>query len=112
MLKLLKNPLFIIIATIITIVFYISLSKTQQKTLSTDQKIESSQEEKIQLEVENKILEQKLQTSNPEYSIRDEFLMQKEGEYVVKVPSLPEESEEDKSNKEESNLNKWKKVIF
>ncbi|MDH5533151.1 MAG: hypothetical protein OEX81_01850 [Candidatus Pacebacteria bacterium] len=112
MFKLFRNPLFIIIATAITIVFYISLSKTQQKTLSTDQKIKLSQEEKIKLEAENKILEQKLQTSNPEFSIRDEFLMYKEGEYVVKVPSLPKEDEESEKNKEESNLDKWRKLIF
>ena len=112
MLKLLKNPLVTIFITVITIVFYISLSKTQQKTLSTDQKIALTQEKKEQLEKEKESLEQKLQTSNPEYSIRDEFLMLKEGEYVVKVPSLPEEDAEDKEENKESNLDKWKKVLF
>jgi cell division protein FtsB len=112
MIKLLQNPLIVFLFTIITIVFYISLSKTQQKTLSTTQKIESIQEEKEQLTRETKILEDKLQNTNTEEMIRNEFLMQKNGEYVVKVPSLPTESEDNKDNKEESNLNKWKKVLF
>ena len=112
MLKLLKNPLFIIIVTVITVIFYISLSKTAQKTLSTAQKIDVSQDDISTLEKEKTSLEEKLQDINSEKMIRNEFLMQKEGEYVVKVPSLPEESKIDEDNEKESNLDKWWKLLF
>lgn len=112
MLKLFKNPLAITIFTIITIVFYISLSKTQQKTLDTTQKLITVQTEKEQLKEENKNLEEKLQDNDAEQIIRDEFLMQKNGEYVVKVPSLPEENSIETKKTNKSNLEKWKELLL
>lgn len=112
MFKLLKNPLILIIFTIITIIFYISLSRTQRKSLDTLSMIEKSEQEKQLLEQKKTDLEEKLQNIDSEKIIRDEFLMQKPGEYVVKVP-LPDEYENKKSsiNQENSNLQKWLEVL-
>jgi cell division protein FtsB len=112
MINLLKNPLAILIFTIITMVFYVSLSKTQQKNYDTLAKIEKSQQETLNLEEKNKDLEDKLQNIDSEHIIRDEFLMQKPGEYVIKVPGLPEENKDLEDKNKDSNLDKWKKVLF
>ena len=112
MLNILKNPLTILFFTVITIVFYISLSKTQQKSLVTLEKIESIQEENTILEQKNNDLEEKLQDIDTEEIIRNEFLMQKPGEYVVKVPSLPNTTPIISKEKESSNLKKWIQLLF
>lgn len=113
MFKLLKNPLALIFFTLITIAFYISLSKTQQKSLDTLSMIEESNQEKQILEQKKTDLEQKLQNIDEEKIIRDEFLMQKPGEYVVKIP-LPEEKSESHQLKVEDKTNpqKWLDLIL
>jgi cell division protein FtsB len=112
MLNILKNPLTILFFTVITIVFYISLSKTQQKSLVTLEKIENIQEENTILEQKNNDLEEKLQDIDTEEIIRNEFLMQKPGEYVVKVPSLPDTTSTPSKEEESSNLKKWMQLLF
>ena len=112
MLKILKNPLAIIVFTVITLIFYVSLSKTQQKSYDTLAKINDAQKEKQYLESKNKDLEEKLQNIDSEHIIRDEFLMQKPGEYVVKVPSLPDTEDKVGQEENQSNLSKWKSILF
>ena len=112
MLKILKNPLAIIVFTVITLIFYVSLSKTQQKSYDTLAKINDAQKEKQYLESKNKDLEEKLQNIDSEHIIRDEFLMQKPGEYVVKVPSLPDSETNINQKNDQSNLTKWGELFF
>ncbi len=112
MLNILKNPLALIFFTVITVIFYISLSKTQQKSLITLEKIETIQQENNTLEDKNKDLEEKLQHVDTEEIIRNEFLMQKPGEYVVKVPALPEEKNASSREKERAPIEKWRDLLF
>jgi cell division protein FtsB len=112
MLNILKNPLAIIAFTVITLVFYISLSETQQKSHDTLARINDVQQEKQYLEEKNQDLEEKLQNIDSEHIIRDEFLMQKPGEYVVKVPSLPDSEINLDQENNQSNLSKWIKLLF
>jgi cell division protein FtsB len=69
-----------------------------------------SENEKIRQK--NQVLEQKLQNINPEQMVRDELLMQKDGEYVVKVPPLPSDKVEKTVEKNEPNWKKWLKLIL
>lgn len=112
MLKLLKSPLLLILTTIFTIIFYISLSKTQQKNEFVDQQIETISKENQELQKNNIVLEEKLSSINPEQIIRDEFLMKKEGEYVVKIPAPPTKTQEVKEKNDQSNLQLWFDLIF
>lgn len=113
MFKLLKNPLILIIFTIITIIFYISLSRTQRKSLDTLSMIEKSEQEKQLLEQKKTDLEEKLQNIDSEKIIRDEFLMQKPGEYVIKLP-LPEGNDKDSQPRIENKTNsqKWLDLLL
>ncbi|MCL4208923.1 hypothetical protein KJZ63_04835 [Patescibacteria group bacterium] len=112
MLKLLKNPIFLFSALVFTAIFYISLSKTQQKNETTALQIKSIAEENQELVEKNTVLEEKLSSNNPEQMIRDEFLMKKEGEYVVKIPAPPVEIREEKEQPNQSNLQQWLSLIF
>lgn len=108
MLRLLKNPLALIACTLLTLVFYLSLSRTAQKNLSVAKQIELIKNENQELQAKNQNLEQKLQNVNPEQMIRDELLLQKAGEYVVKVPSLPDAIA---STTAEKNLPNWRQWL-
>lgn len=112
MFKLLKNPIIIFAITIFTIIFYISLSKTQQKNEVTAKQIENIATENQELLEKNTVLEEKLSSNNPEQIIRDEFLMKKEGEYVVKIPAPPEIVPEKEAISKKSNIGKWLELIF
>lgn len=112
MLKLLKNPIFIFTALVFTIIFYISLSKTQQKNETTAEQIKNITTENQELLEKNTVLEEKLSSNNPEQIIRDEFLMKKEGEYVVKIPAPPKKTEEKQNQDNRSNVQKWLSLIF
>lgn len=112
MLKLLKNPIFLFSALVFTAIFYISLSKTQQKNETTALQIKSIAAENQELVEKNTVLEEKLSSNNPEQMIRDEFLMKKEGEYVVKIPAPPKKEPETNETTKKSNLTLWLKLIF
>lgn len=112
MLKLLKSPLLLILITIFTIIFYISLSKTQQKNEFVGQQIETISKENQELQKNNVVLEEKLSSINPEQIIRDEFLMKKEGEYVVKIPAPPTIVQNMNENDSQTNLQLWLGLIF
>lgn len=112
MLKLLRNPIVLVLATFFTIIFYISLAKTQQKNELTSAQIENITAENQELKENNTVLEEKLSSVNPEQIIRDEFLFKKEGEYVVKIPPPPTEAEESKNSENNSNFAQWAKLFF
>lgn len=115
MLKITRNPIFIILITLITIIFYISLTKTEQKSITFADQVKKLEVETADLKAENNALEKKLQNSGEaEKVIRDEFLMQKPGEYVVKVPAKDKEVvEKEKLEREETSVwEKWQEVLF
>jgi len=113
MFKIAKNPIFIILITIITIIFYISLTKTEQKSTTSGDQVKELETETMNLKTETKNLEKKLQNSGEvEKVIRDEFLMQKTGEYVIKVPTRDKQKTEKERLEATSPWEKWQKVLF
>jgi cell division protein FtsB len=88
--QLLEKPLIILIATIITLLFIISLRKTASKSLVSQHNIELL-EQKLQAVNQQIITEQKdLETTSSEFAkekvMRDELLLQKPGEYILQIP--------------------------
>lgn len=112
MLNILKTPIFLIFATIITIVFYISLSKTKQRVSQTSELIAKTEQTNAEIEKRNADLEEKLQNLDKDIIIHDQLLMQKPGEYVVKVPEMPAPQNQPDPTTDQSNLEKWLKVLF
>lgn len=112
MLSLFKKPLILVFFTILTVIFYISLAKTQQKRVANDKQIDNITTENQKLKSENAVLEQKLSNANSEQIIRDEFLMKKATEYVVKIPAKPVVNEEQSNQPPDSNWQKWWKLVF
>jgi hypothetical protein len=113
MLRIAKNPIFIVLITVITIIFYISLAKTGQKSITSGDQVKELEVETMILKEQTKNLEKKLQNSGEvEKVIRDDFLMKKTGEYVIKVPVRDEKEEEKERLKAASPWEKWKKVLF
>lgn len=112
MLKLFRNPLALIIITFFTVIFYISLSKTQQKNETVTKQIENISVENQELQENISVLEKKLSSINPEQMIRDEFLMKKEGEYVVKLPPPPPTTDQSAKATSLPVWRQWWELVF
>lgn len=113
--KILSNPIIFVLITSLFVVFFFSLRKNEEKIKISTQSINSLQNEVKNIEAEISDAETKLTQAqsplNKEKILRDQLLMQKEGEYVLQIPSL-----EKKEVKTEiivsSPWEEWKKLIF
>lgn len=93
--KILSHPVTMIIISLVAVVFVISLRKNTQKTDVSRQTTQSLETEVSQLSAEVIGLQNRQAQVDSEFYkeqlIRNELLMQKEGEYVLKIV-LPEET--------------------
>lgn len=117
--RLLYHPLTAIIITIMVGLFVMSLRQTQQKNQRADDVIKQWQDKIARQELELKQLEgesnqQKLDFQQ-EKMLRDELLLQKEGEIVLQLPS---DASHAASDQEVIELNsttpwqEWQKLLF
>lgn len=113
--KILSNPIIIVIFTAFFILFFLSLKKNEEKIRISTQSINSLQSEVKKIEEEVSDTEDKLyQAQNPLYKekiIRDQLLMQKEGEYVLQIPSL-EKKEVKTEAITKTPWQEWMELIF
>lgn len=90
--KLIFNPLAASIISLLAIIFWFSLYQTTQEIRSSgqDTKIIRDNIDDLTLEIQN--LEGKISLAKDpntrEQMVRNELLMQKEGEYVLKLPDI------------------------
>ena len=92
--NLLYHPVTVLFITIIAITFYFSLDRSAQKTQKSSENIrvlehEINQVSQEVIELEEKIIETESQQFQ-EKVVRNELLLQKEGEYVLQIPELEE----------------------
>jgi len=113
--NLIQKPLFILIATIITLFFLISLRKTASKSLVSQRNVELL-EDKLQdinqrIELEKSQLDSTSSEFIKEKIIRDELLLQKPGEYVLQIPLEYQQANNYQPVTKETALQAWKKLF-
>lgn len=88
---LLKNPLVALVTTVIALLIFLGLRASMIKTARDTQAVEETREYVNQLKQEVSTLEVKItEAETPlaqEKRLRDELLLQKEGEQVIVLPS-------------------------
>lgn len=113
--NILQKPLTIIIVTIISLIFLISLKKTASKSIISQKNVELL-EQKLQ-DINKRISneEKSLDTASSEFEkekiMRDELLLQKPGEYVLQIPLETTNYSNDNNNQQLSPLETWKKLF-
>lgn len=115
--KLLTHPLTLIICTALTIVFFISLEQSNQTVKTSITNLQALEEQNTELAAEVGALETQVAAAQTnlakEKIIRNELLLQKEGEYVVQLP--PEDMEvasEVTADEAKTPWEAWKAVLF
>ncbi len=117
MLRLISNPIILLIFTLLSIIFFISLDNTGKKRLQSAEIIAQNEEE-IQAagQVVRQLEEQAALAQSGfarEKIIRDQLLGVKEGEYVVQLPDLqPEEELDFATETAETPLEQWKRLLW
>ena len=116
MLKLLNHPITIVIVTLIASIFMLSLRRTNLKQAQSVITIQTTSEKIEQLENEVNLLENKLaEAETPlakEKIFRNELLLQKPGEYVIQMHEEEIENLIDKTVKNPTPWEEWKKLLF
>ncbi|MBU0974743.1 septum formation initiator family protein [Patescibacteria group bacterium] len=89
MTKIIYHPFIIIIFTITSIVFFLSLNKSSQKTDISSKNIEILEQELNKMSIETSQLEEKIIDADSEVYkekvIRNELLLQKPGEKIIQL---------------------------
>ncbi len=119
--NLLYHPVTVLFITIIAITFYFSLDRSAQKTQKSSENIrvlehEINQVSQEVIELEEKIIETESQQFQ-EKVVRNELLLQKEGEYVLQIPELEERNITENcvncsKNEQITPLLAWKKLLL
>jgi cell division protein FtsB len=96
MIKIFSHPLAIVVFTLIGAAFSYSLYSSSQKTRISTEQVAVLEQEITEMTSEVSELEQQVEAAQtPEMKekiIRDQLLMQKDGEIVVQIPDIPESS--------------------
>lgn len=114
--RLFIHPLGIIILTAISLFLFLSLEKTINQHQLSGQQVTSLKEQTTQLEkqiidLETRV-EQASQSAYQEQMRRDELLMQKPGEYVVKVEYTQDLRATPEPTPDPTPWQEWKSLIF
>ncbi|NCN51016.1 MAG: hypothetical protein GW762_00670 [Candidatus Pacebacteria bacterium] len=118
MTKLLEHPITLVIASVLFVLFFYSLRQTGNKTEQSSQEIAVLEEKAYQASKEVQSLQEELeQSKSAEYKeriVRDELLLQKEGEYIVQlaVPEIEVIDTDITTTKTQSNQEKWLEILF
>lgn len=92
--RLLYHPLTILAFTLLSLIFALSLYSSRAKMRSSTEQISVLEQEIGQMASDVSDLEQQVQTATSSLSqekiIRDELLMQRQGEIIVQLPPVEE----------------------
>lgn len=113
--KILSHPITIVLFSLIFVLFFISLRKNATKTKISTQNISTLENEIQSLEKKidesQKELEIAQSPLSQEKIIRNELLMQKEGEYIVQLPELKKKEVKNEKGKT-SPWEAWRELMF
>ena len=115
--RLLAHPITIVVATVLTILFFVSLDKNSQTAQTSIKNLQALDQQTKTLESEVKTLESQVQSAQTNLSkekiIRNELLLQKEGEFVVQIPQdVQIEENIATSTSNETPWQAWKKILL
>jgi len=117
MTKLIFNPVTTLIISLLAIIFWFSLYQTTQEIHNSgqDTKIIRDNIDDLTLEIQN--LEEEIELAKDpntrEQAVRDELLMQKKGEYVLKLPDIePESKTKGPVAKTKTPWQEWQELMF
>ncbi|HEX7018301.1 MAG TPA: septum formation initiator family protein [Patescibacteria group bacterium] len=114
--NLLYHPLVAVAVTIISLLFYFSLLKSDQKLVKTKESVASLTQEVALLQKEQTSLEEAVEYASTsaaqEKILRDELLMQKPGEYVLQLPAVAELESEPTPSPTPTPWESWQELIF
>lgn len=114
--KLLFNPITAVIISLLTIIFWFSLYQTTQEMRDSNQDTQKLRENNNQLTQDILQLEEKVDLAQSreakEAIARNELLMQKEGEIVLKLPDVEISKEETKIEQELTPWQEWQGLLF
>lgn len=110
------HPIVLIVATVASFLFILSLRKTALKSEVSSQNV-ALLEEKIaqiseEVEQEKEAIEYASSGLAKEKILRNELLLQKPGEYVLQISGESSLEIGDKENQEKSNLEAWRELVF
>lgn len=120
------HPIFILIVTVIAIMFFFSLDKSGKKTQKSAENIRILEYEVNQISNDIINLEEKIENTQTEQFkekvVRNELLMQKPGEYVMQINQVDEDlgengcdssdCQENVNNSKTSNFSAWRDLLF
>lgn len=117
MLKLLSNPIIIVIFTILSIIFFFSLERTGNRRLQSAETINQLEHEVTSLESEVEHLTTEVTQAdsslNQEMIFRNELLMKKPGEYVVQLPDITATQQAENQEAHTTNpLQEWQSLFL
>jgi cell division protein FtsB len=113
--KILSNPLVLILAGIFFILFFVSLKQNAEKTAISTQSIQELETDIATLKNDIDLSQEKLNDAqsplNQEKILRNELLLQKEGEIILQIPDI-EEKKETTPSPTPAPLEEWKKLLL
>ena len=117
MLKVLSNPITLVIITVLSMVFFFSLDKTAGRREQSAQTIAQLEEEAATLELEVRKLAEATESANSEFNrekiIRNELLLKEPGEYVVQLPEIIEPKIEETVEQQPAEpVDQWRELFF
>jgi len=114
--KIILNPLTIIAFTILGVTLLISLRQNINKIDQSQQNMNILEQEIVKLSSEVSQTEQQLEKADDPISkekiLRNELLMQKEGEYIVQIPEVESRKKQKADHKKTTPWEEWTKLIF
>lgn len=118
--KLLYHPVTVAFITVLAVAFYFSLDKSAQKTQSSTQNIRVLEHEIDHASKEVILLEEKIQQTESlqfqEKVVRNELLLQKEGEIVLQIPTPVENNFDNcegcSTSESTTPLDSWRSILF
>lgn len=115
--KLLYNPITLVVITILAIVTFIQLDQTTKKSQFSH--IQVAEKEKIVQNMADKVssLEEQFSEVNSDFYkekvVRDELLLQKENEIILKLPELIQNKKNELNNEVIiSNFAQWQALFW
>lgn len=118
--RILNHPITILVLTIVAITFFLSLNKSSKKKQNSSENIRVLEYEVNQISEEIIELEENItETESIQFKekvVRNELLLQKEGEYVLQIAENKEEDNSQISNdstlKDVNPINRWFELLY
>ncbi len=111
------HPITLILAVIVSVLFYISLDKSAHKATNSSAYVQTLEEQKNEVATEVARLQQQFTLAQSPFTqekiLRDELLMQKPNEVILQLPVLPIIMKNDTESTEKlTPWQEWKSLVL